>query len=303
MTPATVDIVRGYRPIDRLIPRHWQRGDLTANGIAQRYYRTGGRKPPLVLLHGILEGALAWLRAACALEREFDVVMLDARGHGHSARLVDDDFTPATLAADVSGALEALRLDAVNLVGFSLGATTAAFVADRDPRLVARLVLAGLPQDTGPVADRIRSPGYQAWVGAYNAWLVALKTQTHAERMAAGVSQLPPGAPIPPEEDYVAWVENSANLDLTLARMSSTLWAQHASTVKALYAALERIACPTLVIKSAFTIRSDGPLAIVEEPSSRQQVRIVRFENTGHLVHRDRFDDLHAEIRSFLQRP
>ena len=46
-------IVKTYRPIEELIPAHWTEGDILANNIRQHYYRTGGEKPPLLLLHGL----------------------------------------------------------------------------------------------------------------------------------------------------------------------------------------------------------------------------------------------------------
>ena len=180
-------IVRRYRPIAEIIPAGWEQGDLIANGIRQRYYRTGGGRRPLVLLHGIMEGALAWLPAARALAPDYDVIMLDARGHGHSGR-VDGDYAPDTLAADAAAALRALGLDGINLLGFSQGATTAALLADRHPDLVRRLILAGMSESGAPAGDPSSSPGYRAWLAAYTAWQERLKTQDHAERMLAGLS-------------------------------------------------------------------------------------------------------------------
>ena len=106
---ARVDVVRRYRPIEELVPRHWQEGDVEANGIRQHILRTGGSGSPLVLLHGFMEGAIAWLPGARALESDYDVVMLDARGHGRSAR-AGGHFEPEILAKDAATALAALKL-------------------------------------------------------------------------------------------------------------------------------------------------------------------------------------------------
>ena len=75
-------IVKTYRPIEELIPAYSTEGDILANSIRQHYYRTGGEKPPLLLLHGFNEYGLTWLRVAKELERDYDIIMLDARGHG-----------------------------------------------------------------------------------------------------------------------------------------------------------------------------------------------------------------------------
>jgi pimeloyl-ACP methyl ester carboxylesterase len=164
---ARVDVVRGYRPIEELIPRHWQEGDVEANGIRQHFLRTGGSGPALVLLHGCMEGAIAWLPVARALESEYDVVMFDARGHGRSPP-AGGHLEPEILAEDVATAL-----------------------------------------------------------------------------------------------------------------------------------ASEIICCAS---KSGFSIQSSGPLTVREEPSPNANVRVLRFENTGHLIHRDRFDAFIDNVRSFLRR-
>ena len=48
-------IVKNYRHIEELIPGQWSEGDVIANGIRLHYYRTGGDKPVLLLLHGFNE--------------------------------------------------------------------------------------------------------------------------------------------------------------------------------------------------------------------------------------------------------
>ena len=77
-------IVKTYRPIEELLPAHWSEGDVFANGIRHHYYRTGGNKPALLLLHGFNEYGLTWLRVAKELEQDYDIIMVDARGHGRS---------------------------------------------------------------------------------------------------------------------------------------------------------------------------------------------------------------------------
>lgn len=293
------ETVRHYRPLEALLPTHWQEGTLHANGIVQHYYRTGGARPPLVLLHGIMEGALAWLPTARALEADYDLIMLDARGHGGSGPLAGD-FSPATLAADVAAALHALDLTGVGLLGFSQGAATAALLTDRYPALVERLILAGLAEDCGPVNNPIESPAYRAWLDRYIAWLERLPTLNHTELMQAGLEQLMPGAPLLPEEDYVAWIENSSRLDVELARMGAALWGQLGETVKAVQAAIGQLACPTLIIKSSFAPVSSGPLQISEVPSQRPNIRVLHFEHTGHVVYRDRHEAFVEQIKLFF---
>ncbi|MCG8348104.1 MAG: alpha/beta hydrolase [Chloroflexales bacterium] len=298
---ARADIVRTYRPIGELVPAHWEQGDIPANGITQRYYRTGGDRPAVVLLHGFMEGALAWLPTARTLEPDYDVVMLDARGHGDSAR-VAGDFAADVLVADAAAAITALGLQDVRLLGFSQGAATAALLTDRHPDLIRGVILAGLAEGGAPAGDMLNAPGYREWLAAYTAWLAGLKTQNHTERMLASLSQIPPFAPIPSEDEYVAWVENSAKLDLDMVGMGNSMWETLAETVQAQEAAIARLRCPALLMKSAASPVSSGPLTLREEASEHPNVTILHFENTGHLIYRDRFETFISQTRAFFAR-
>jgi pimeloyl-ACP methyl ester carboxylesterase len=293
------EIVARYRPIGELLPAHWSQGDVVANGIRQHYYRTGGDKPPLLLLHGILEGALAWLRTARALEQDYDVIMLDTRGHGDSEGIASG-YSPTLLAADTASAIRALGLGPVALLGFSQGAGTAIRVAAEHPDLVRALIAAGWSDTTGDFASGVNSPQYQAWLSAYIAWLEQLKTQTHAQRMVAALSQLPPGAPLPPEDEYVAWVEVCARLDLDLVRLGVELWERVGAEAHTMTTALERVECPLLIMKSEFFPQPGAPQSVREEASDRPNVRIVRFVNTGHLIYREQFEQFVRLTREFF---
>src|SRR5258708_21650892 len=86
---------KSYRSIEELIPPYWFEGKVLANGIHHHYYRTGGEKPALVLLHGVMMNGLSWMRVAKALEQDYDVIMADARGHGRC------DGSPSGVSADL----------------------------------------------------------------------------------------------------------------------------------------------------------------------------------------------------------
>ncbi len=291
------DQVRRYRRAKDLVPPTWSEGTVEANGIRHHYYRTGGSRPALVLLHGYMEGALAWLRVARVLEKEYDVIMVDARGHGDSARIATG-FTPKLLTEDAAGVIRALNLRDSRVLGFSQGAATAVRLAAAHPDLVRSVVAAGWPESTGQAA--VSSPGYRAWLDAYTAWLRDLKTQTHEERMVSALTQLPPGAPLLPEEEYVPWVENCAALDLDLVQMGDKLWAQQSSDMVELNQALLRVECPGLIIKSSFFPKPGAPQYTEEEASDRPNIKIIRFVNAGHLIHREQFDQFIRLVSAFL---
>ena len=107
----------------------WLEGNIQANGINIHYVRTANAdKPPLLLLHGITDNGLCWSRMARSLEESYDVLMLDARGHGQSSG-VETGFSLSLLAADVAEFIRALHLNRPLLYGHSMGAITVAQVA------------------------------------------------------------------------------------------------------------------------------------------------------------------------------
>lgn len=121
--------------------RAWESGVCHANGIDIHYLRTGGDKPPVLLLHGLIASGACWTPLARALEAEFDVVMPDARGHGQSDA-PREGYGYGDHAGDVIGLIRALGLVAPVVLGHSMGGMTAAVAASRSAGLIRALVLA-----------------------------------------------------------------------------------------------------------------------------------------------------------------
>ncbi len=119
----------------------WSTAICETNGIAIDYARSGGNKPPLILLHGLTANGACWTAVAHALEGEYDVIMPDARGHGKS-EAPDEGYRYEDLANDVVGLIKALGLSSPVLLGHSMGGLTAAVVASREHNLLRGLILA-----------------------------------------------------------------------------------------------------------------------------------------------------------------
>lgn len=119
----------------------WTTSTCKTNGINIHYTRTGGIKPPLILLHGLTANGACWTTFANALQAEFDVIMPDARGHGKSS-VPDNGYQYEDHANDIAGLIKALKLSPPILIGHSMGGMTAAVVVSRDPKLIRGLILA-----------------------------------------------------------------------------------------------------------------------------------------------------------------
>src|SRR5258708_9516124 len=120
---------------------NWASAVCEANGIDIHYLRTGGSKPPLVLLHGLTGSGACWSPLARALETEFDVVMPDARGHGSSSTPLSG-YGYEDHARDVVGLIQGLGLAAPVLLGHSMGGMTAAGVASQTAVAIRWVILA-----------------------------------------------------------------------------------------------------------------------------------------------------------------
>ncbi|AKV00222.1 HMP-PP hydrolase (pyridoxal phosphatase) Cof [Labilithrix luteola] len=118
----------------------WNRAVCETNGVRLHYLRTGGDKPPVVLLHGLMGSGACWTPLARALEGEFDVIMPDLRGHGDSSA-PDHGYRYDDHASDVVGLIRGLGLSRPILLGHSMGGMTAAVVASRGEGLLRGLVL------------------------------------------------------------------------------------------------------------------------------------------------------------------
>jgi pimeloyl-ACP methyl ester carboxylesterase len=104
-------------------------------------------RPPVVLLHGFASDAASnWHGTgivATLVAAGHRVVTFDARGHGRSGKPHDvESYRPPAMARDVSALLDHLGAVTVDLVGYSMGSTTAITAASIEPR-TRRLVLGG----------------------------------------------------------------------------------------------------------------------------------------------------------------
>jgi pimeloyl-ACP methyl ester carboxylesterase len=99
--------------------------------------------PVLVLIHGLGGSSMAeWYKVAPLLAERFRLMMIDHRGSGHSAS-DRGRFEINEEADDIAAILDALELEEVGVVGYSMGGTIAQTLAHRHPGLVRRLGLIG----------------------------------------------------------------------------------------------------------------------------------------------------------------
>lgn len=98
--------------------------------------------PQLVLLNSIGTSSAMWAPQLAALAEQFDVITIDARGHGESPPSpAGTSCSVADLGRDVLDVLERIGAGRVHLAGLSLGGMTAMWIAAHHPERVERLAL------------------------------------------------------------------------------------------------------------------------------------------------------------------
>src|SRR5579872_4441485 len=119
------------------------------NGAVEIAYLDEGHGEPIVLVHGFASTkevnwvAPGWVSTLTRAGRR--VIALDNRGHGQSSKLYDPAaYHSAIMAQDVRALLDHLALPRADVMGYSMGARIAAFLALADPQRVRAVVLGGL---------------------------------------------------------------------------------------------------------------------------------------------------------------
>jgi pimeloyl-ACP methyl ester carboxylesterase len=108
-----------------------------------------GEGEPIVLVHGFASNAAVnwvhpgWVATLTRAGRR--AIALDNRGHGASAKLYDPTaYHSAIMAADVRALLDHLGIPRADVMGYSMGARIAAFLALAHPERVRSIIFGGL---------------------------------------------------------------------------------------------------------------------------------------------------------------
>src|SRR4051794_16937844 len=82
------------------------------------YIDTGGKKEPLVLIHGLSSKKEAW-KKQMKLSKNYRLIIPDLRGHGENE--ITEDITLDTLSQDIIDLLNKLNIVKAHFCGLSLG--------------------------------------------------------------------------------------------------------------------------------------------------------------------------------------
>jgi N-formylmaleamate deformylase len=260
--------------------RPWQSGTIEVLGGQLAYHRTGGGGRALVLSHGLTDNGLCWGRFAAALESDFDIVMLDARGHGESSRMSSDP--PHDPAQDIADAIDQLSLVSPVLMGHSVGAHATARCANARADRVSKVVLED-PTFT-PLADHSATRARRI---RFRQHVEKLRSMTDAQITAMGKASSPDWH----DEEFSAWTASKRQVDADAMPSPSARW----------QTSIERIAAPTLLLYGA--VERGGlvtPAVAAEATAINPNIRTVQISGAGHNIRRENFAEFLSVVRAFL---
>jgi len=125
------------------------------------FYRSAGRGPVVVLVHGITSTSATWANVLPYLAERFTVIAPDLLGHGESAK-PRGDYSLGAYASGIRDLMIALGHERATFVGHSLGGGVAMQLAYLFPEHCDRLVLVssgGLGRDITALLRAASLPG------------------------------------------------------------------------------------------------------------------------------------------------
>ena len=115
-------------------------GYVPVNGI-KVYYEVYGEGRPIVLLHGAFYTIeLNWAQLIPELSKTRKVIAIEFQGHGHTP-FSDRKLDFPTLASDVVGVMDYLKIDSADVAGYSMGGSVAYQLTIQSPQRVKKLVI------------------------------------------------------------------------------------------------------------------------------------------------------------------
>jgi len=268
----------------------WRSEYVVVGGIRLHYTRTGGSKPPLVLAHGVTDDGLCWTPVAQALAAEYDVVILDARGHGLSDA-PEHGYGPAQQAGDLAGVIAALGLERPAVLGHSMGAATTLVAAGLYLDALGAILLEDPPGWWAPQTNRSTSNEYRR--AEMRERFASVKTKSRDELIAEQRAQSPGWS----EAELGPWADSKLMFSLNVLELLESA----SETSVDWQDALGRITRPTLLmtadVETGAVLPQEGAAAL---QALVPQLRIEHFPGAGHNIRRDQFDRYIEVVRSFL---
>jgi pimeloyl-ACP methyl ester carboxylesterase len=266
----------------------YQEGNVIIDGIKIHYYRSGGKKPPILLLHGATDDGLCWGRTAQELAERYDVIMPDAQGHGLSDRL-DLDFSFENHTKQAAGLVKELGLERPIIIGHSMGAGTTCSVAMKYPDLPQAIILEDPAWGLFPP-----KPGNEEAVRKNHEAIRAYQTEIAQLPLEEIKARCREDNPTWPEDEVITWANSRKLWDKALFDRIGVPSLPYEEIVA-------RIQCPTLLIIAEKGIASRETAENAAKLwKSKAPFKWVYIEGAGHSIRREQYAAFKTALYDWL---
>jgi proline iminopeptidase len=288
------------------------------NGGVLIYFKTVGRGPPLVIVHGGPGASHDYLLPnVYALARSFRLVFIDERGSGRSPRLEDpSQYTVEKMADDVEAVRSALNLGKIALLGHSFGGVVVQAYAFKYQDHLSHLILGSTFASTRELNDALARMK-QAMPAEKRARLEALEKaglfdkgepwerRRYPEeyaKLAWGTGYFPNLYGARPDANYDPAPQNTSNS----WELYRTMWGSHGEfvvdgnlTEVEWVDRLTQIKIPTLILVGDHD--ESDPAMSREMATKIAGAKLVILPNSGHMTFVDQPDLFVKAITDFVR--
>ncbi len=255
---------------------------LFSTGDIEIYYEIHGQGDPLLLIHGLGSSSRDWELQVSHFEKTYQVVTLDLRGHGKSAK-PPGPYSMTLFAKDTASLIEGLGLSPSRIIGISLGGMVAFQLGLDYPALVKKMVIVNSVPELIPrnLSDRL----------AYWQRLLIIRFMG-MERMGVVLA-----------ERFFTAPDQEAIKEVFIKRWSENHKPSYRAALKAAYGwsvreRLGEIKAPTLVLGA------DGDYFPTQDKEKYTALipgaRLVVIENSKHALPAEKPEEFNRVVGDFL---
>ena len=265
------------------------------------YYERAGSGVPCIALHGGLGMDHTYLKHAFGpLSDVFDLIYVDQRGNGRSARPPLETITMQQLADDVRTFADAIGLDRFALLGHSFGGFVALEFATTHPQRLTHLFLLDTsPGGFEPTSDELAERPDPSTVSAESraaAQAMFSKVPASDEEFAALLPTIAPA--------YLHRVDPSVLVDhYAGAILDAKTMIRGFEFLPSWSVAdrLDRITCPTLVTCGRYDLLTT-PECAKRLATAIPGAELAWFEHSGHFPWIEEPDAFFGAVKGFVAR-
>ncbi|MFW9999641.1 MAG: alpha/beta fold hydrolase [Candidatus Hodarchaeota archaeon] len=261
-----------------------KRGYINGRGVRLAYIDFGGSGDYVVLLHGLMSRATSWYEVAIWLKESYHVIGFDQRGHGRSEK-PDSEYSRDIMIEDIACAMNELGIQDSIVIGHSMGGSIAWGLAVLYPHLVKALIIEDKSAQTAPME------ALEEWEKFFISWPIPFSCLKEARNFFGNLHASY-------ADHFIELLEEKELGYYPIFKFQHLLKILSLSFGKSKWDELEKVKCPTLIIKGA---SSQFQHEHAERMSNIiKNSRFVEIPNAGHVVHDDQPDLYKVAVNNFL---